>query len=74
MCYYSSVIMKQKDHIILKIFRQLKEIGFSSVIITPWFSSKPEYQNNFFYRILIKLLTLFNIRFLFTHTQIVAIK
>ena len=58
----------------IKLKKILKEIGFSKVIITPWFSAKPDYQNKVIYRILIKLLSFFNAKFLFTHIQIIAIK
>ena len=59
-------------------YKQLKKllynIGFKKVVITPWFSLKPEYNNKIIYRLIINLLSFFRIHFLHTHIQIVAYK
>ena len=52
----------------------LKNIGFKKVVVTPWFTSKPVYNNNFIYRFIINALSFLRIHFLHTHIQIIAYK
>jgi ubiquinone/menaquinone biosynthesis C-methylase UbiE len=58
----------------IKLKKTLKKIGFRKVIITPWFSAKPEYNKKITFQLMKKLFTIINLKFLFTHIQILAIK
>ena len=60
------------DYKLLK--NSLKQIGFSKVIITPWFSFNPDWDNNILFKLVKAMLTLFKVKILSTHIQIVAVK
>jgi len=57
-----------------KLKKVLKQIGFSKVIIVPWFSANPEWDKIIVYKLVTKLLTLLKVKVLSTHIQILAIK
>lgn len=58
----------------VKSKKALIEIGYRKVIITPWFSAKPMYHEKLGFRVLLNLLCFLNVKFLFTHVQILALK
>ncbi|MDP3445883.1 MAG: class I SAM-dependent methyltransferase [Ignavibacteria bacterium] len=60
------------DYVQLKI--KLLQIGFSNVVITPWFSANPNLDKNIVYHFLKNLLVFFKFNFFSTHIQILAIK
>ena len=58
----------------IELKNSLLKIGFSNVIITPWFSFNPDWEKYLVYKSIKKLLILSKIRLFSTHMQIIAIK
>ena len=58
----------------IKLEKELKEIGFSRVILIPRFSVKPEYKTKLFYKIITTILPIIKSKYCYSHIKILAIK